>query len=153
MKIVIGPGSKGLISLGWEKAQWTEKWQQLEDGSFVCHVLAIMKVEEDDDIFYFDESKHKWMEDCLLKVLINPDWDILKNSIFPLRLLTEFWGLDIGFPEKDRELTEALELVVGASFKLGINGEFDSPDKPLSKKRGTTEPQEPSQAGYRSEMP
>jgi hypothetical protein len=42
MKFIIGLGSAGLISMEWERALWREKWQQLEDGSFICHVLAIM---------------------------------------------------------------------------------------------------------------
>jgi hypothetical protein len=153
MKLIIRTGSSGLISLGWEKAHWTEKWQHLEDGSFVCHVLAIMTVAEDDDIFYFDERKHKWIEDCLFKVLINPDWDIPQESVFPLRLLMEYWGIDTDFPEKDPELTEAMKMAVGASFKLSNTGDFDSPDKPLIKKRGTSGPQELSQTGYTSELP
>jgi hypothetical protein len=153
MKLTIGTGSSGLISLGWEKAQWTEKWQYLEDGSFVCHVLAIMTVAEDDDIFYFDECKYKWTEACLLKVLINPNWDIPKDSIFPLRLLTEYWGIDTSFLEKDSELSEAMEVAAGASFKLSNTGDFDSPDKPLVKKRGTTGPQELRQTGYTSGLP
>jgi hypothetical protein len=153
MKLIIGTGSSGLISLGWEKAHWNKKLQHLEDGSFVCHVLAIMAVVENDDIFYFDECKYKWSENCLLKVLINPDWDIPQESIFPLRMLTKYWGIDTGFPEKDLELTEAMEMAAGASFKLSNTGDFDSLDKPLAKKRGTSGLQELSQTGYTSELP
>jgi hypothetical protein len=75
-------------------------------------------------------------------VLINPDWDISKKSVFPLQMLTEFWGIEGHYPEndpeKDPELTEVMELATGASFKLSNGGDFDSPDKPLAKKRGTT---------------
>jgi hypothetical protein len=73
MKIIIGPSSSGFISLGWEKAQWSKKWQFVDDGSFNCHMLAIMHVAEDDDIFYYNKCKHKWTKDTLLKVQINPN--------------------------------------------------------------------------------
>ena len=113
-----------------------------------------MIVVEDDDIFYFDECKHKWIEACLLKVLINSDWDIPKDSIVPLRLLAEYWRIDTGFSEKIwRALLEAMEVVAGASFKLSTTCYFDSSDKPLAKKRGTTSPQELSQIGYTSKLP
>jgi hypothetical protein len=136
IKINIGPGSNDIISKGWEYAQWTEKWQQVEDGSHICHVLALLEVKEDDDFFFFDECKYKWTEEELLKVLINPDWDIPVESIQPLRILADFWGIDTSFPENESELVEAMEMVTGTPFVTVNPGEFDSPDKPLAKKRG-----------------
>jgi hypothetical protein len=112
-----------------------------------------MQVPKDDNTFYFDECKHKWTEATLLKVLINPDWDIPKESVPPLTMLTEYWGIDTNFPERDPELAEELEVATGTSLPLSTGGDFDSPDKPLTKKRGTGEPQELSQAGHNLEMP
>jgi hypothetical protein len=97
IKINIGLGSHDTIVRGWESAQWTERWQQMEDGSHTCHVLAMLEIQEDDDIFYFDECKHKWTEEDLLKVLINPDWDIPADSVQPLRMLVDYWRIDTCF--------------------------------------------------------
>jgi hypothetical protein len=73
MKLIMDLGSFGLMNM-----------QQIEDGSFICYVLAIMKVEEDDNIFFFDECKHKWTEVTIVKVLINLDRDISKGfNLFP----------------------------------------------------------------------
>jgi hypothetical protein len=96
-----------------------------------------MAIEVNDDTFYFDECKLKWTEDSLLKVLINPDWDIPSESIFPLRMLTEHWEIDTGFPVKDQELNEVFEMATGVSLPTTSTGEFDSPDKPSLKKRVT----------------
>jgi hypothetical protein len=60
-------------------------------------VLAMLEIQEDDDIFYFDECKHKWTEEDLLKVLINPDWDIPADSVQPLRMLVDYWRIDTCF--------------------------------------------------------
>lgn len=142
VKINFGPGCNDIISRGWETAQWSEKWQHMEDESHICHVIALLDIKEDDDTFYFDKCKHKWTEEDLLKVLINPDWDIPPESIQPLMMLADYWGIDTSFPENDPELAEALELATGASFPLQHQGDFDSPDKPLAKKRGIAGPGE-----------
>jgi hypothetical protein len=63
----------------------------MEDGSHICRVLALLDIKEDDDIFYFDEYKHKWTKEDLLKVLINPDWDIPLESVQPLMMLADYW--------------------------------------------------------------
>jgi hypothetical protein len=31
----------------------------------------------DDDFFYFNEAKFKWIEEGFLQVLVNADWNIL----------------------------------------------------------------------------
>ena len=68
MKLIMDLGSFRLMNM-----------HQIEDNSFICYVLAIMKVEEDVNIFYFDEYKHKWIEVTIGKVLINLDMDISKG--------------------------------------------------------------------------
>jgi hypothetical protein len=71
-----------------------------------------------------------------LKVLVNPNWDIPNESIFPLIMLTELWGIDLSFPDVDRELATVLEVAIGTPLPATGPGDFDSPDKPLQKKRG-----------------
>ena len=51
-------------------------------------------------------------------------------------VLTKYWDIDIGFSEKDPEFIEALDMATSSSFPITTASEFDSPEKPLTNKRG-----------------
>jgi hypothetical protein len=68
-------------------------------------------------------------------------------------MLTEYWKIDTGFPEANPKLAEALKVATGTSFFLILAGEFDSLDKPLTKKRNTGGPQESILVGNSLETP
>lgn len=59
----LGVGCKSLLSRPWETIQWVEKRQAMEDGSSICHVLALLNVNSGDDNFHFNETRYKWT-DC-----------------------------------------------------------------------------------------
>jgi hypothetical protein len=130
IKLNISLGSAGITSQGWETTTWFEKWQQLEDGSHICHVLALYEIAKDNNVFFFDECKQKWTKDIMLKVLVNPNWDIPTESFFPLNMLTELWRINLSFPDED------LNLAAETPFPLKSLGEFDSSNKLLQKKCG-----------------
>jgi hypothetical protein len=104
-------------------------------------------------VFYFDECKHKWTEDILLKVLVNLDWDIPAESLFPLVMLAELWGMDLSFPDNDPDMAVALEVTSGANMPTIGPGDFDSPEKPVHKKRGRTAIEERMQEEFSAEHP
>jgi hypothetical protein len=83
-----------LTSKPWEEEEWVEKWQNLTDGSYICHILAIMAIPPEDGSFYFDEAKFKWTEANFLQVLINPDWDMPEEQRFPISMLIQAWGIN-----------------------------------------------------------
>nr|PNR45241.1 hypothetical protein PHYPA_015012 [Physcomitrium patens] len=39
-----------------------DQWQKLEDGSYICHILALMETSHIDNTFYFDEAQQQWTE-------------------------------------------------------------------------------------------
>lgn len=67
----------------------------MENGSFICHAFAFLQVEVDDDVFYFDENKHKWTEASFIKVIIDPDREAPADVLFPLQLMATTWKIDI----------------------------------------------------------
>lgn len=69
----------------------------------------------------------------MLKVLVNPNWDIPAQSFFLLNMLIEPWRINLSFPNED------LILAVETLFPLKSMEKFDSSNKPLQKKHGIKE--------------
>jgi hypothetical protein len=42
----------------WESIQWIDQWKTQDEGSSICHVLALMELAGNDDSFYFNEMVH-----------------------------------------------------------------------------------------------
>lgn len=66
-----------------------DQWQKLEDGSYICHILALMETSHIDNTFYFDEAQQQWTESDDLGVWIHPDWELAPKERFPLKMLTQ----------------------------------------------------------------
>ena len=75
----------------------------MEGGSSICHVLALLNVNNVDDNFHFNETRYKWTDSEFLLALVNPNWDVSEELLFPLYIFLAHKSMTPYFAHKEGE--------------------------------------------------
>lgn len=79
-----GSGSHSLANKQWDQIDWVSNWQKTEEGSFTCHMIAIIEHTTNDNTFYIDESTYQWTIANDLKIWVSTDWEMDLEARFLL---------------------------------------------------------------------
>jgi len=128
----VGPGTRCLANRQWNTIEWIHDWQKQEDGSHICHVIALIEHTLEDEHFYIEETTHQWTVAEDLKIWTSWDWDMDIEARFPLQMLANHWQVPIESNDDDMQIS---------NFPSEDNEENqeDSPNRPALKRRTPSE--------------